>query len=828
MKEKELRLALVCYGGVSLALYEHGITKEILNLVRASRAYHAIPDVSARQAPTYRFAPRDGDAPDSCTEEVYFDLLKAIGAALDLRVVVDVIAGSSAGGVNGITLARALAHDLTLDPLTDMWLSEADIQRLLAPEAKARQWSKWYFLPFITPLLGRLGREGVLPAAPDLEMRSAISTFLRSRWFHPPLDGPGFTARLLTGLQAMGGGRSESGSLLPAGHRLDLVVTVTDFYGSARAIFVHDPPIVREREHRHVLRFAFEHPPGGAPVSDFGRDHVPSLAFAARATASYPGAFPPAQLGEMDGLLARRREAWPGRGRFIAANFRHYTDAGLMPEDAVLVDGSVLNNKPLSETIAAARTHSAFREVDRRLVYIDPHPYKETARPHRTPGFFATLRGALSDLPRNEPIYDELAQIDAFNDQIRQRRAVVEATRDQVSALVTLITGGEFPQEVDEASVRQWRLNGPRIQPGANLSGVSWLRLMTIEAIKVVAQLICQACAYPEVSPRLRWIEEVIDAWARSVGIYSESRIHPPVRREAELPLYARFVANFSVFYKKRRNSFIIQSTNRLYHRAASDSCYVASEDLDVVKRRLYRSLDALNIYDDAQFLSAELMWRIQDLFGRLAEVDAKDALPNPEVFVQEHRDTISSILDRLGDECDLAGLDEELDALLASPSVAALGAACQRELLISYIGYLFWDMVLLPMVPTGSTAITLEEIRVDRISPEDAASLRVENEGPILRGGTLAGFGGFFSRSTRENDYLWGRLNAVDRLFDILASTAAKPIADAGLDIAALKTRALACVLRQEAPRLTNVGDLISRLQAAVEKSDATDDEHA
>ena len=40
MREKELRLALVCYGGVSLAVYMHGITKELWRLVRASRAFH--------------------------------------------------------------------------------------------------------------------------------------------------------------------------------------------------------------------------------------------------------------------------------------------------------------------------------------------------------------------------------------------------------------------------------------------------------------------------------------------------------------------------------------------------------------------------------------------------------------------------------------------------------------------------------------------------------------------------------------------------------------------------------------------------------------------
>ena len=36
---RELRLALVCYGGVSLAIYMHGVTKELERLVAASTAY---------------------------------------------------------------------------------------------------------------------------------------------------------------------------------------------------------------------------------------------------------------------------------------------------------------------------------------------------------------------------------------------------------------------------------------------------------------------------------------------------------------------------------------------------------------------------------------------------------------------------------------------------------------------------------------------------------------------------------------------------------------------------------------------------------------------
>src|SRR3546814_20550824 len=40
MREKELRFALICYGGISLAVYMHGITKEVWRLSAESRAFH--------------------------------------------------------------------------------------------------------------------------------------------------------------------------------------------------------------------------------------------------------------------------------------------------------------------------------------------------------------------------------------------------------------------------------------------------------------------------------------------------------------------------------------------------------------------------------------------------------------------------------------------------------------------------------------------------------------------------------------------------------------------------------------------------------------------
>src|SRR5499433_3776310 len=148
MREKELRIALVCFGGVSLAVYMHGISKEILKLVRASRALHAIADRSFRaNAAFFDFADRDD--PEFDTEEIYFELLREIGRHVELRVVVDIIAGASAGGINGTMLARALSHDLPMGALRELWLDNADVSVLLAPEARAGNWNKWFLRPLI-------------------------------------------------------------------------------------------------------------------------------------------------------------------------------------------------------------------------------------------------------------------------------------------------------------------------------------------------------------------------------------------------------------------------------------------------------------------------------------------------------------------------------------------------------------------------------------------------------------------------------------------------------------------------------------------------------
>src|SRR6266540_66416 len=169
MREKELRIALVCFGGVSLAVYMHGISKEILKLVRASSALHAISDRTKRAKASF-LDEADPEKREYDTESIYFELLREIGGKIELRVIVDIIAGASAGGINGTMLARALSHDLPMGPQRNLWLENADVTVLLSPEARAGAWSKW----FLKPVIWGAAATGMLGVS-DREVRQKVS-----------------------------------------------------------------------------------------------------------------------------------------------------------------------------------------------------------------------------------------------------------------------------------------------------------------------------------------------------------------------------------------------------------------------------------------------------------------------------------------------------------------------------------------------------------------------------------------------------------------------------------------------------------------------------
>ena len=94
------------------------------------------------------------------------------------------------------------------------------------------------------------------------------------------------------------------------------------------------------------------------------------------------------------------------------------------------------------------------------------------------------------------------------------------------------------------------------------------------------------------------------------------------------------------------------------------------------------------------------------------------------------------------------------------------------RPVHVAYIGFAFIDLLMFTMTHWEDVG-ELDEIRVDRISPEDADSIRGGGAEACLKGIRFGSFGAFFSRASRENDYLWGRLHAADRLIDIVCDAA-------------------------------------------------------
>jgi len=352
-------------------------------------------------------------------------------------VVVDILAGSSAGGINAVFLGHAIATGQDFDRLTDLWLRAADLDELLDPEAApASRWSKVY----AEPLAWMAGRryhdllEHVDPHTRD-EVKTKLSRLIRSRWFEPPFDGPGFTRKLLTAFKAMADAPAGR-PLAPPGLPLDLFVTVTDLPGHPERLRLNSPEQVIETEHRLVLAF---HDRGQDVRRHLG--DVPALVLAARATASLPGAFPPFRLPELDAALGEIPFDWPGRDAFIAKHFPTLEMRGLDTSSICLIDGGVLDNAPFGPAIEALRHRPANREVDRRFLFIDPTPGKSVMRfrsgaAEQEPGFFSTIFRALSDIPREQPIRDSLDALHTLSRRVRRLRYVTEGMRPAVEAAI--------------------------------------------------------------------------------------------------------------------------------------------------------------------------------------------------------------------------------------------------------------------------------------------------------------------------------------------------------------------------------------------------------
>lgn len=335
---EELRLALVMNGGVSLAVWIGGVANEINRAVardrrRADPVYRALLDLTATQAR------------------------------------VDVISGTSAGGINGGLLGLAQAYGADLTPLRDVWIERGAFDQLLRnpyqrdPTSLLR--GDEYFLVQLRDAFRRVKEAGTLQNSKEVPIDLTLTTTL--------LHGEPY--------------------LLP------------DDFGT----------IISDVRHRGGFHFCRGEDVPGADAFADAQIHE-KLALAARATASFPVAFEPVfcyvpnddtQTTPPDGALRMDPYASFHRSRF-------------------LLDGGILDNKPFDAAIAAIFKQRARHEVRRVLCYVVPAPGETGCDaaddPKDIPSLGTVAVASLIDIPRVESISAQLDAIVQHNRSVRRKR----------------------------------------------------------------------------------------------------------------------------------------------------------------------------------------------------------------------------------------------------------------------------------------------------------------------------------------------------------------------------------------------------------------------
>ena len=748
--EQEVRFAVVMYGGVSLAIYINGVVQELFRMVRAT-------------APEYELAAQlySGDAyfhQDDLrgTERVYRELgqrLRASGdvddepadpgsAAIRTRFVIDILSGSSAGGINAIFLAKAIANQQDIAGLRQLWIKEADI--------------------------GALVNDG--------QSYSDVSGLKRQVPPRSLLNSGRFYVRALETLGKMARReKSPDDKFSPAyAEELDLAVTTTDLRGIQLPIQLHDQ-VVYEARHRNVLRFVYAGPRAtGEPRNDFDADNDELLAFAARCTSAFPFAFEPGVARDLPDGDDLSFGDWD---RF----FPDYATHGYDWPTYAFADGGYLDNKPFSYATEALRRRRADVPVKRKLLYVEPDPSGEPLAPGEAPKegkSLDTVPDALDTvvkamtLPRAETIRDDIQAVIERNRTVRRIRELTLDLRDTILSDDDPLDGiHDLPPGLDDDKVE---------------GAVSCPQLMYTPYIRLRVEMV---------------IDDLATAYVRLGGGHPDSDeveaarilIHRMVEREWGRRRRA-FLAEHDVRFRLRRIAFIQDRINVLLRdqRLERDADLVELKrdlnDVFVDLRRLARvarrrptTAETADTSDHAVEL-AEIAGRARMSAEELTDVlraPSEDQAPEPPGFEQSIRQLLEVASAYLSDGLRAADVDL-LDALAGTPLLADY-----------YRRFESFDMVMLPLTYPG-----LEEVNpvdVMRIAPEDATGLISEGKESRrkLAGVSLGHFGGFMDRTWRRNDLMWGRLDGAERILEALLP--AGDVRDG------LRERAFAAIIREE-----------------------------
>ena len=805
---REIRLGLVCYGGVSLAIYMHGVTKELHKLIRAARAFERAYQARAGQVPEdedpdpWLAGPAkeqeqaQARAAQYDSERAYFAALAALAArGVPLTVTLDVIAGTSAGGINGVCLARGLAEGRSLDGFRNLWLEHAGLEELLAGHA-------------------------LFPWGPLKLWSKLAESTVRLPWHQDAgvLDGD-LMSRLL--YQALDGMERDGDPLIPADESLDLFVTTTNVYGYDTVIPTGAGGISHtDKSYRQLLRFHYDKQPPGPVVARFSTDFsdVPALAFAARATASFPGAFPPVSLGTFLGALDRLGIE-PDQDTIgqIARHFVYGLEYGASETGQWFMDGGVLDNGPFNHVLDAIAAKRADGATAREVIYIEPDPgpppQPGPRAPDAEPTLAKTVWAARMTIPHHTPLVGVLGQLAAMNAAISEVGAIVEAEEPEVLPLLDAdqLRGGAGYENVT-AGAEQVRIMARQL--AGRLGYATYGRLRAQAVAEAFATSLAAELGFPGESNRASFMAAAFGAWAREQKAWQADAADA---FEAQL-------GAIDIPFRLRRAEFVLQGINQLFGEAGPG----LRAELATMKTRCWDLITELRGVQ--QRVAVEIRDQALALFGPDA-LTQEGYLADPAAFAGTGPGGRGDDLRRLYQACveavgqAVTGSSQGLWETLTGQT-QAWDPGVRARLLARYVGFPIWDALIFPVVSLARLP-QLKPISVQRFSPLDATCLNaVEADGARkaepsakLDGTAIGHFGAFFERAWRENDYLWGRLDGAELALRLLGRQSAGPDGSPAADLTGPLRSALRAILNAEQAGLTQIGPVCQALAAQVEE---------
>ena len=552
--KQEVRFAVVMYGGVSLAIYINGVAQELLRLVRST----------ARAQP--------GDKSLTSTEQIYREVsylladeengntanLSDTNSLPPTRFIVDILSGTSAGGINGIFLAKALANGQDMDQLKDLWIKEGDIETLINDKRSIER---------------------------PLKLQDSPASLLNSeRMYFELLKAFDLMDKATPDRQE----QDES----PLVDELDLFVTSTDLQGVVLPITLSDS-LVYEKRHRNVMHFVYSEPGvSGEPTrNDFHRKFNPFLAYAARCTSSFPFAFEPMALMDIDMLLAKvsgyqGSEDWKSTSPDWYRFYHDYrqpkgTFSVPFPERA-FGDGGYLDNKPFTYATETLMNRTANVPVDRKLIFIEPSPEhpEDDIEQGGKPDAIDNVLSALLTLPRYETIREDLQRITDRNrliDRInavtggvdRDEDAVTESSQQfygddaarwkEQGALVTPYLSDKLWARDQLSDQEQGELDLADVIKRKGRAYAAYIRLRISAVTDELAKLITRVAGYDETSDNSIIIRSMVRAWR--VKKYIEYRDSDGDQR----PTVNKFLFEFDLAYPIRRINYLRSKVDELF-----------------------------------------------------------------------------------------------------------------------------------------------------------------------------------------------------------------------------------------------------------------------